>query len=280
MNSIDFLVYTNQSYIPIVNLFSKNFFEKTNNRYNLTLVTNHHNNDILLNDKLSVINTQTQFSSTGHHFSQTLSTALLTLTSEYIFFFCDDYYLTRDVDHEKLMQLTEFMHKENIQHFSFSSCHPESKKWPVYKTSCFEGIDLYEVSNSFRYMTSVQPCIWKRETLVKVLQYNPHMSLHEFDNSMLRDGNSYRQIIGNTEMCTPWQNTDLYNFTKLCSNFKAYDELSDDNTNTYFVIQYVEAVRHGLFNIYLNVRGAAYIKQFLLENNIQKSNSTYGRFFA
>jgi len=280
MNSLRYVCYTNQLYIPIANLFIKLFYKHTQNKIPLTVITNNDGVRIEKNDTVTVIDTNVHFQGNGGHFTYSLINALSKIDEKYIFFFCDDYFLSRDIDYKNLENLLNLMNSDNIDFFSFSSCHPKSKNWQLYQQSIFND-ELFCIPDNFQYMCSVQPCIWRKETLLKVLEHNKGITLHDFDNSVLYDNKMLRrEIIPSTEKYTLWQNDNIYGYKKLCSNFKAYDELDEKDINTFFIVQYVEGVRHGLFNIYLNVRGATFIKNILNEFNITSLHPTYGRFLV
>jgi len=280
MNNLHFVCYTNEQYIPIANLFTRIFTVKTEYRYPITVITNGGSKQVHVTDKINVIDTNTPFGGSGEHFTFSLLTALKQLSRKYVFFFCDDYFITKSIDHTKLIKLLDLLEKDDIKFFSFSSCHPKAKNWELYSQNILED-ELFVIPEDFQYMFSVQPCIWNRETLINVLEANIGITLHNFDNSVLADINGERRtIISGTEKYTSWINPHIYGFKKLCSNYKAYDELEEFNLHKYFIIQYVEAVRHGLFNIYLNVRGAEYLKVLLQNFNINSLDNIYGRFFS
>jgi hypothetical protein len=107
------------------------------------------------------------------------------------------------------------------------------------------------MDNQYQHAFSVQPCIWKKSSLQQLLRDNPNISLHDMDNSKLNNKDQYKII---------------------CTNYKIYDGCCPPE---YFIIGYVEIIRHGVFLMALNghnhIEGSyqdIFLKQLIKENNI------------
>ena len=155
------------------------------------------------------------------------------IEEEYIFLFCDDYFVINKVDEKSLEDLLNFIKCENVDYFGFDYMNPgdTQQEEKIYVSECMnENSDNFIVRNrDHRYLYSVQPCIWKKETLSKIL--TKEISLHNLDNTV--------EYLRNFE-----------NIKSLGNSFKSYmtfvsSELVSDID--YFILCYVELVRHGVF---------------------------------
>ena len=124
------------------------------------------------------------------------------------------------------------MQDENVDMFSFASSYPVNHKWPLLDVECskysFEPNTFYSTDNQYKHAYSVQPCIWKKSSLQQLLIDNPEASLHDMDNSVLNNKDNYKII---------------------CTNYKIYDGCCPPE---YFIMGYIEIIRHGVFLMALN----------------------------
>lgn len=253
--SIGFVIYTNETNLPILKLFLKYFF-KYNPNFNFSIyaISNRFTKtDLPHNDKVTYLSGEVEWHSAGGHFSQTLVNTLSQIKEDYVFYFCEDYILTHSVDLEKLEQLLLMMQSENIDMFSFASMYPENHGWSKIEQQYFE-IPLYKVGLEYQHAYSVQPCIWKKSSLQKILQDNPSASLHDMDNSILK-------------------NKDQYNI--ICTNLKIYDQAFQPD---YFIIGYKEIIRHGVFLMTFNGQtmsednhAEVFIRNLIKEENLHNN---------
>ena len=255
---IGIVVYTNETNFPILELFLKYFFKHNPNFiYPIYVVSNNlTKTELPYQDKVTYLSGNVEWNSQGKHFSQTLSNVFPQIKEEYIFYFCEDYILTNPIHVSALENLLKLMQDENVDMFSFASSYPVNHKWPLLDVECskysFEPNTFYSTDNQHRHAFSVQPCIWKKLSLQQLLIDNPEASLHDMDNSVLNNKDNYKII---------------------CTNYKIYDGCCPPE---YFIIGYVEIIRHGVFLMALN--GHDYIentfqdiflKQLIKENDIR-----------
>ena len=257
MNSICVLVYTNESNIPILELFLKYFF-KHNPTFNYPIYIASNNfttTNLPHKDKVTYLKGDVGWNPQGKHFSQTLTNVLSQIKEEYIFYFCEDYLLTHPIDTSKLNNLLELLQDTNIDAFTFGSLYPAHNKWDIldieYSKYNFEPNIFYKVDNQHPHAYNVQPCIWKKSSLQQLLADNPEASLHDMDNSNLINKDKYKLI---------------------CTSFKIYDMCCIPE---YFIIGYHEVVRHGHFLMALNghdhMEGNywdSFVKQLIKENDL------------
>lgn len=251
------VIYTNETNLPILELFLKYFFKHNPNfAYPIYAVSNNFTKtDLPYQDKVTYLSGNVKWHSQGGHFSQTLSNTLSQIKEEYIFYFCEDYILTNPIHISALNNLLKLMQDENIDMFSFASSYPINNNWPLLNTECskysFEPNTFYVTNNQYKHAYSVQPCIWKKSSLQQLLTDNPEANLHDMDNSILNNKDNYKII---------------------CTNYKIYDGCCPPE---YFIIGYMEIIRHGVFLMALNGHDHMentpqdnFLKQLIKENQL------------
>lgn len=255
--NIGFVVYTNENNLPILRLFLDYFF-KNNPDFNFSLyvVANRFTKtDLPYQDKVTYLSGNVEFQNNGSHFSETLRNVLPQIKEDYIFYFCEDYILTDPIDIKGLNNLVQLMSDENIDLFSFASSYSKIYNRPIlnidYTKYGFEPDIFHHMDNNYQHAFSVQPCIWKKSSFIKLLQDNPGASLHDMD-------------------CSELKNKDIYKI--ICTGFYIYDLGYDPE---YFIIGYKEVIRYGVFLISFNghehllgTHGDTFIKQMIKENNL------------
>lgn len=255
--NVGFVVYTNETNIPILKLYLKYLF-KHNPDFNLPIyvvANNFIKENLPYKDKVKYLNGNIEWNNHGKHFAKTLLNTLSEVNEEYIFYFCEDYILTDPIDIKGLNNLIQLMKDENIDLFSFASSYSKIYNRPVlnidYIKYEFERNIFYHMENNYQHAFSVQPCIWKKSSFINLLQDNPQASLHDMD-------------------CSKLQNKDIYKI--ICTDYHIYDLGYDPE---YFIIGYKEILRYGVFLISFNghehilgSHGDTFIKQMIKENNL------------
>jgi hypothetical protein len=266
--SIGIVVYTNETNIPILELFLKYFFKHNPNiNIHIYVVANRFTKlDLPYNDKVTYLSANVEWSSTGAHFASTLNNVLPQIKEDYIFYFCEDYIMTDPINVGALNALIKLIKDENISMFSFASMYASRFGWTImdvdYSSYGFNSDIFYYTDTEYKHAFSVQPCIWKKSSLHKLTLENPNMSLHDMDNSVLK--NKYR-----------------YNLA--CTDFKIYDGAYDPE---YFIIGYKEIIRHGVFLMALNGHDYMegnhtdmFVKNLIKENNLL-DNPNYDKYIG
>ena len=260
------LIYTNEHNLPILKLFLKYFF-KHNSTFDFPIyvVANKIDKiDLPYQDKITYLSGNIEFNGAGGHFAQTLINTLPQIKEEYIFYFCEDYLLTHPIDQNALSVLIQMMQYENIDLFSFASMYPINHGFTEFTQQHFTipyfDIPLYNIGIEYRHAYSVQPCIWKKQSLIQILNDNPTVSLHDMDNSILNNKDKYKII---------------------CTNLKIYDQSYQPD---YFIIGYKEIIRYGVFLLTLNGQimedtnhAEVFMRKVIKENNLH-NNSEYDRY--
>lgn len=255
---IHFIINTNEKVLPLVNLSLKYFdtFIGLDN-INISIVSNKFKDCVFnYSDKVNYITPDVEYDGSGGHFEAVISNALNNIKEEYIFFFCDDYIITKQFDIEALLRLMQFIINEKVDYFSFSSCFVEREmqsnplaKYRLCDNSEKYGFDkdaFYHFSENFLYLYSVQPCIWKRSSLLELLSYNKNVGIRTLDTSYIKDKKGkYRDQIPNTGIYCydKWAvPDDEYQFKKICTKYNIFDYSYNPD---FFIFNYIEIVRYG-----------------------------------
>jgi hypothetical protein len=123
------------------------------------------------------------------------------------------------------------MDSEDIDYFGFELRSTiESHDTVPYETSNeFFKNKVFLKTKKNHHLYSVQPTIWKKESLIKICNEN-EFTLHELDHSFKRDDIRKK-----------------YNFKCLNNSFNSFFNDLDIEQHDYFVIAYYELLRHGVF---------------------------------
>jgi hypothetical protein len=266
--NIAILVYTNETNIPILKLFLKYFFKYNPSfSYSIYVTSNHFSNiELPFSDKVTYIDSEVEWDPQSKHFSQTLNKALFQIKEEYIFYFCEDYIMTNSIDILSLENLIKLIQNENIDMFSFASMYPKNHNFSLFDTNYkqynFEENRFYTTDKNYLHAFSIQPCIWKKTSLQQLLISNPKIGLHDMDCSRLENKDQYKLI---------------------CTDYKIHDGAY---TPEYFILGYIEIIRHGAFLMELNGHSHlsgnyidTFLKQLIKENNLH-NKPEYDRYIC
>lgn len=270
MHDFCFLIYTNEKYLPIADLttkeFDKFFPENPLKRY---VVSNNFSDYAFENNNSIFINSKVHFDGMGNHFAQTMIKALGEINEDYIIFFCDDYMLIDKPNVGRLNELLNIIKNKNIDFFSFASMLPKDN-WDVFdlKIKDLENRVFYNIPKNHQYYYSVQPCIWKKSSLLEILKHNPSISLHQLDTSCIKNKEGFfREMDYEKSIWKPYKGgSQGYDFKCICTDFKGYDELIDYE---FFIFPYVELIRHGFFNFWQETNTKRFLQKFIEEKNIE-----------
>ena len=255
MNKIEVIVFTNEKYFNILYVTLQKL---VNNLKNLDVPINVVTNKLPLNDfgGVNFIETIVDFSQDGSHFRDSMLFALSKMECEYILFFCDDYMMNSPVNHKNFNSVMEIVKSYDCDFFSFSSlnyCDHIISKWDKLEIDLNKfGIDggiLYEIPSNYRHLYSVQPCIWKKSSLIELLEFNEGLSIASLDNTNIKNkkGN-FRNLNYETNYYDENDTSNLdYGFKNLIINYPPFSYTIDDRPigSEYFVFDYGEILRHG-----------------------------------
>lgn len=230
MNDIRFVFFTNEKNIDFFTLTLKYFLKHVQDGEKISVILNNlTRNDLPYNDKVEYVNANIDFDDQGRHFGRSIAKVAGDFKEKYIFLFLDDYFLISNVNYTHLKSVLNLMDRYNIDCFSFEHRHAEeslhSKPFDV-EDEYLKG-KLFIKTNENRYLYSLQPSIWKKESLVELCQNND-FTLHEMDEtrSDLKIKNKFKCL-----------NNDLLSF---------FNQIDIENKE-HFVIAYCELIRNGVF---------------------------------
>jgi hypothetical protein len=268
MDNLRVVFFTNQNNYELAEL-AVDYFKKNSKGLKINIVSNNfHTNSTFYHTDIEYFNMGVNYQYNGKHFGESMMKYLNQISEEYIFFFCDDYFVINKVDEEKLQTLLNYIECEKIDYFGFDDMNPGDTKYEekVYLSSCdhFNKSHFIVRNDDHRYKYSVQPCIWKKGSLLRVLSNN--ISLHNLD-----------QTIDTLK--------EINNIKALGNNLKSHmTYLSSEQIEKidYFVISYVEIVRNGVFMIPENdgLRKEWEIQTKIVRNLYNDNHFTNRPFFS
>lgn len=258
MYNIETLIFTNEKYIDILNITLPRFVKYLKNITNkVNVVTNKLINETNIDfNGVNVFDCNVQFDSLGNHFRDCMLKSLSKINSEYVLFFCDDYMINSEVKEQNFQSILDIIKFYECDFFSFSSlnyCDITISKWDIIETDLNKfGIDgglLYEISNNYRHLYSVQPCIWKKNSLIELLKYNDMLSISSLDNTNIKNKKGLYRKLNYETNCYEETNENFldYGFKNLIINYPPFSYNIDDRPigSDYFVFDYGEILRHG-----------------------------------
>ena len=230
MEDLRFVFFTNEKNIDFFSLTLKYFLKHTKDNEKISVILNKiTRTDLPYKDKVEYINAEVEFDDQGRHFGRSISKVSSQFREKYLFLFLDDYFLISDVNYEELNNVLNLMTKDNIDCFSFEyRGGEESVNTIPYDTDNeFLRGKLFMKTNDNRYLYSLQPSIWKRESLSELYE-KYDFTLHEMDETRqdIREKNKYK--------C-------------LNNNLDSFFNHIDIEKKKHFVIAYCELIRHGVF---------------------------------
>jgi len=235
MNDIRFVFFTNEKNIDFFSLTLKYFLKHVKDGEKISVILNNITRDDLpYNDKVEYLNANVDIDDHGRHLGRSIGKVAGNFKEKYIFLFLDDYFLISDVNYIHLKNLLNVIDKYDIDCFSFEHRYGEetSNTIPFDVGDEYLKGKLFIKTNENRYLYSLQPSIWKKESLVELCQNND-FTFHELDETRpdLKIKNKFKCLNNN-----------------LLSFFNHIDIKNEEH----FVIAYCELIRHGVFPTWEN----------------------------
>lgn len=235
MKNLRVVYFTNQNNLELAEM-AVDYFKKNSKNLRINIVSNYFlPNTNFYHQDVEYFNMEVPYKYDGKHFGESMIKYLNQIDDEYIFFFCDDYFVINPVKEEELQNLLDFIVCEKIDYFGFDDMNPNDTRLEevIYNSNCEnKNKDNFVVRNmDHRYLYSVQPCIWKKTTLLGIL--NNNISLHNLDHTIdeLRIFENIKALGNNLK------------------SHMTYLSSEDIEKLEYFILCYVEIVRHGVFMI-------------------------------
>ena len=135
---------------------------------------------------------------------QRMLNAIDLIDTDYIFFILDDYYLSEEINYELINEHINFLEEYSANKIMLDIDYGE----PIYQLNHIKD-NLYTFKNGSDYLNSIQPSIWEKKYLKKVLK--PNYSPWDFELV----GNEYTKSI-NPKILLNKRNSHMYfNFTRI-----------------------------------------------------------------
>lgn len=276
MEDISFLIFTNEKYFDLLELTLPFVLNNTKHlEKKINVVSNRLPTNVSLYD-VTYFNANENFTENGSHFRNCMLYALERIGERYILFLCDDYLIQSPIDKIIFRNIISFLDEFSVDFLSLGTQkHIEnvitSWKQPniEHTNFWFDKNHFYEMDSSYRHMYSVQPCVWKKNSLIELLINNPTLTLHQLDNTDIMNKKQKRR---NFEFIEPLfyknePNFFDYQFKNFCYHNPPLTYHIDEKPigSDFFLLDYFEIVRHGKF-LTANVNS-----KFLLDNILEKN---------
>ena len=277
MKDISFVVFTNENYFDLLYLTLPYTIENTKHlNKTINVVSNKIPEHEIFNG-VNYIDSNVNFSSDGSHFRDSLLFALNQIPEDYILFLCDDYLIKSPINKDRFDNIVNILEKINgdylalgtqkhIENFVINWDKPNINLSEYgFPDGCFYNFDV-----TARHMYSVQPCVWKKSSLIDLLTHNPSLTLHQLDNTDISNKKGEKRKLEeffNFSFYEKKENFFDYGFNNFCYHHPPVTYHVDEKTlsTDFLLIDYIEIVRHGKF-LDVNVNS----KDIL--NNILNSN--------
>ena len=259
MKDISFVVFTNENYFNLLYLTLPYTIENTKH---LNKTINIVSNKIPQHEKFDGVNyidSNVNFSGDGSHFRDSLLFALNQIPEDYILFLCDDYLIKSPINKNRFDNIINILDiingdylalgtQKHIENFVVNWEKPNITLSEYgFPDGCFYKFDV-----TARHMYSVQPCVWKKSSLIELLIHNPSLTLHQLDNTnILNKKGENRQLseFFNFSFYENKENFFDYGFNNFCYHCPPITYHVDEKplSTDLLLIDYIEIVRHGKF---------------------------------
>lgn len=259
MKDISFVVFTNENYFDLLYLTLPYTIENTKHlNKKINVVSNKIPEHEIFNG-VNYIDSNVNFSSDGSHFRDSLLFALNQIPEDYILFLCDDYLIKSPINKDRFDNIVNILEKINgdylalgtqkhIENFVINWDKPNINLSEYgFPDGCFYNFDV-----TARHMYSVQPCVWKKSSLIDLLTHNPSLTLHQLDNTDISNKKGEKRKLEeffNFSFYEKKENFFDYGFNNFCYHHPPMTYHVDEKSlsTDFLLIDYIEIVRHGKF---------------------------------
>jgi hypothetical protein len=259
MKDISFIVYTNESYYDLLKLTLPHTIKNTNHLDSVIHVVSNKIPKNLNFPSVNFIDCETELMLDGGHFGNTLLKALNKIEQEYVLFLCDDYLIKSPIKKERFHNIVDVMKSLNADYMALGTQKHLVYYIPNWNKPKINSLNygfpdgcFYELDERIRHLYSVQPCIWKKSSLIELLTFNPNITLHQLDNTDILNKKGERRNLDefyNYSFYEEKPNFFDYGFKNFCYHYPPESYHIDEKplNSEYFLIDYVEIVRNGKF---------------------------------
>ena len=290
MKDICFIIFTNENYFELLELTLKFVVDNCFFLGKKIYVISNKIPYQIDNPNVIFLESGTPFSSDGGHFGPTMTKCLNEIPEEYIFWLCDDYLVKSPIKKDRFDNLVDicedleadfisFSTQKHLEYFipNWNKSYLDSEKYNFPK-NCF-----YEIDNTVRHMYSVQPCIWKKKSLMKLLYHNPTLTLHQLDNTDIKNTKGEIRKLEefyNFSFYEKKENFFDFGFKNFCYHYPPLSYHVDEKEigSDFLLIDYIEIVRHGKF-LNADVNSKKILKEILESESVKPIINKLKNFF-
>lgn len=254
-SDISFIVYTNETYFNINYITIPQLLK---NVKELNVKINLVSNKFPQHEQFAGVNyieSNVSFDGAGRHFRDTMLHALDRIEEKYVFFLCDDYIFRNPVKENTFNSITKILETLGADFLSLSTQKHMGAfvdKWENLTLDLseygFPNGSLRYMPDNYCHLYSVQPCVWKKESLIELLQYNESLSLHDLDNLNIVNKKGERRE-RNPEILFYHEKPGFfdYEFKNIGIYLDPIGFNADERipNSDYLIIDYCEVIRHG-----------------------------------
>lgn len=227
-NNMQSIIYTNDKGLPLAEIAYTEFKKYAPSDSKIQIVTNQIPDSRLLLFPKSTYSANVE-NKRGYQFAEVMLKYLNSIDSEYILFLLDDYITYRKFSRHDFNRILNLMSWGNVDYFSFDRKQEQTtRSFETYPNPYFDPEYINVISPDHYHRFSVQPCIWRRSSLINLLEKYPDIDVHmlETDSTIVKE--------------------DLLT---LGFNWHVFDPKipSTEGFEHNFVFSIVEIVRHGCF---------------------------------
>lgn len=225
---IFFIIYTNENNLPLSEVTLNEFLNHTPQDIKIKVVTNNIPDNISLNKPDLFYNANIP-QKNGKQFSSVMIKFLESINEEYIVFNCDDYILYKTVEKSDFNNLIDLMDHHNVDYFSFDKkLYCDTRTFATFENNFYENNLINVISDDHFYRYSVQPCVWRKSSLLKLLNRFGEIGVHDLETN---------DEIRKTNFLTLGVNWDRLGISIP----------SDPGYTTHFCYSWAEVIRSGVF---------------------------------
>lgn len=223
------VIYTNNNSVPLAEIALSEFLYFAPNGFNPLILTNGLPINYTPTHPEAIYNTNVA-NKGGKQFSEVMLKFLKGINQKYIFLLLDDYITYKKFSKFDFNKLITFMEDNNVDYFSFDKKQARlTEQFNNYKNEIYDDGLLNEISNIDIHRYSVQPCIWNRESFIRLLQKYPDIGIHTLETDETIAKEDLKTIGFNWHILDPK--------IPITEGFEHH-----------FVYSWAEVVRHGVFH--------------------------------
>jgi|SRR6056300_1081989 hypothetical protein len=248
------VLFTNEKTCDLTSLTAKYFVKNFSNfPIQLTVVSNSLPDNLDKIDGVNYFDAGVKYSSNGAHFKECMLNFIEHCDHDYIFFFCDDYLVYSPIKEKILKEILDCIENFDISMMYLGS----SMNLPKNTESInFDNFSILKIDQDYQHALSVQPCIWNKMILKKLLTQNNRVTLHDLDTNIIsKEGLELK----------------LYGVHKPPYTFHIDEKPPNSD---YLVLDYFEFIRHG-FILEAEVNSKKLLRKIIQDNNLEENLKKY-----